>query len=93
MELELDVVWHSDETEVQQKLGIVFHYRDCEIRRLTFYNAELISPVQDEDEEAGSIYSKIHVNGDIFIIKMPYRELKQLIRKERNSDKVNNPSL
>lgn len=76
--IELPVFFHTDETASMIKLDIDCKISDNEIRPVTFYNIESISPYYDSLED-GMEYCKVYTASDYFIANITYKDLKQQV--------------
>ncbi len=57
MILELPIYHHTDGTRTLKGLGLDYQIEDCEIRPITFYHIDAISPYIDNSKEYGSIHT------------------------------------
>jgi len=78
IEIDLEVLWLTDELKPIQESGIYVPMEDCTTRIHTFY---LIAGIRPHDEKG---YCEILSNGDVFIIKEPYESVKQKIKNQMN---------
>lgn len=78
IELDLEVLWLTDELKPIQEAGMVVELKDCTTRIHTFYTIALIRP---HDEKG---YCELFSNNDVFIIKESYKSVKQKIKNQMN---------
>ena len=76
MKIEIDVFFHTDSTENLSNLGIDYDIQKCEVRRMTVYNVNAISPYLNTN---GMEYCSIHCNGSEFICVESYDTIKQMM--------------
>ena len=76
-EIELPIFHYTEKTDTLKKLGLDYKLSDCEIRYMTFYNINAVSPYLDEDKE----YCSIHSNGSEFICSLSYLKVKEKMCK------------
>lgn len=75
--IELPVLFNTDETTELNKVGVNYLYKDCEVKNVCIFTINYILKVIDDD---GLEYSKIGLNGDVFIVNMKYEELIKYIK-------------
>ncbi len=74
--LELDILFHTDETERLKEANLDYKLSDCDVKKITFYHINAIAPYQDDSlGELSSVFS----NGGEFICILTYNELKTII--------------
>lgn len=77
MKIKLPIFYHTDETTSLKSVGVDYQLEDCEIKEITFYNIDAISPNIEEDKEYCTIFS----SGDEFTCSLSYKEVEYLIDK------------
>jgi hypothetical protein len=75
--IELDVYFHTEETQSKKELGLPYNYIDCEVRRSLFFN---IDAVTTEISDNGVENCIIHSGGDNFSVPYEYKELKGILQ-------------
>lgn len=75
--IEIDILWHTDQTRSLDEMDIDYDLDDCEKRRITFYSIDAIIKRSDNTE-----YTNIYACGTMFVTKMNYSSLKKLIENE-----------
>lgn len=75
--IELPILFNTDETASLNKVGVNYLYKDCDVKDVCFFNITYIIKIIDDD---GLEYSKIGVNGDVFIVNMNYKALIEYIK-------------
>jgi hypothetical protein len=80
MELEIEVLWHTDDTKALAKSGVDYDPNELERRTMTFYNIDAISPHIWDDND----FCNIHAGGDAWIAAYNYEEVKQMIAEARH---------
>lgn len=83
MELELEVLWHTDDTRVLADTGIDFDVEELERKIITFYNIDVISPYKWDDYE----FCKINAGGETWISAYDYEGTKQRIAAARRLER------
>lgn len=78
IEIDLEVLWLTDELKPIQEAGMEVPINDCTTRIHTFYSIAAIRP---HDEKG---YCDVFSNGDVFTIKESYESVKQKIRNQMN---------
>lgn len=73
--LELDILFHNESTEVQNSIGIDYSLQDCDIRKVTFFHIDAVTPYIDNNIEYSSIFS----SGQVFTCVLTYREAVEAI--------------
>ena len=74
-EVELEVFFHTDETETSSEIGVDFDYADCDTRMMTFYNINGIYPHKNN----GITYCGVLCNGSEFICVQHYETVKKIL--------------
>jgi len=77
MEIELDILFHSDRTQSLEDCGLESNIEDCDIRSMTFYQINAIARCSDNEN-----YSIIHCNGDSYMCTDSYETLKNKINEK-----------
>lgn len=77
MKVKIPVFFNTDETLQLEDLGIESNLADCELRDVTFYNINYISPYLDKD----NTYTTIASNGTSFISPLSTDEVENLIEE------------
>lgn len=76
MELDIEVLWHTDETRVLNDSGIDVDVDDLERKTITFYSVDVISPYKwDKDH----MFCKINSGGEVWIAAYEYEDVKMMI--------------
>ncbi len=78
MEIEVNVLWHTDESSEAEKLGIDYYIEDLETRAVTFYRIDAISPCKSYPPYE---FTNIHSGGEKWIATVSYNEMKQKIKQ------------
>lgn len=81
MELDIEVLWHSDDTKALADLGMDFDIEDLITKVITFYSIDVISPYKWDDEH---MFCKINSGCETWIAACEYEELKEKIAKARH---------
>lgn len=76
IELDLEVLWLTDELKPIQESGMEVPLQDCTTRIHTFYMIALIRPHNEKG------YCELFSNDDVFIIKESYESVKQKIKNQ-----------
>lgn len=79
IEIEIPVLWHTDETRRFSDLDINYEVDDLEHRNVTFYRIDAVSPNKWDDKHT---FCNIHSGGEKWISPMTYEEIKRLIKME-----------
>jgi len=69
MQIELNILFHSDQTSQLKDIGIGYDLEDCETRKMMFYNINSISVYLDNGKE----YASIHANGTEYVCVDDYQ--------------------
>jgi hypothetical protein len=77
--IEIEVLWHTDETRQLADLELNFEAAKLEHRKMTFYNIDAISPNHWDEEND---FTNIHSSGDKWIAPYSYNFVKKLIEKK-----------
>lgn len=80
--IDLPILHHSDSTNSFKDLGIEYPLSECEIREITFYHINAISPYYDTKEDFE--YTSIHTNNTEFICTLPIDKVKIEIKLSQN---------
>lgn len=81
MILKLPIYHHTDGTRALKGLGLDYQIEDCDIRPITFYHINAVSPYFDNGKE----YSSVHTNDSEYTCPMTYKDIQEAIlvaRKE-----------
>lgn len=76
MELEIEVLWHSDKTKKLDEAGIDFDIDEVEWKTMTFYNIDAISPNLWDDTHT---FCNIYAGGEKWIACYTYEGVKDMI--------------
>lgn len=76
--LNLNILFNTDDTDKLSLLDLNVKLKDCEVREMTFYRIDAISPHFEGDENINQ-YCMIHSNADEFICVDTYDNVKQKI--------------
>lgn len=74
----LNILFHSDNTNALEDLGVESKMTDCEVREMTFFKINAISKFYDEKDNDRE-YCMIHANADEFICVDIYEDVMKLI--------------
>lgn len=80
MNLNLPILFETDNTCQLEVIGMDFKLSDCDIRETTFYYINAVSSYL----ENGINYTTIHSNGDGFICPLEKREVERLIQENKS---------
>lgn len=75
--IELDVYFHTENTQSKKELGLSYNYNECEVRRAIFFN---IDAMTTEISDNGVENCIIHSGGDSFSVPYGYKELKEIFQ-------------
>jgi len=77
MELEIEMLWHTDETRKLDELDQTYDVKLLENRTMTFYNVDAIAPnLWDKTHSFCSIWS----GGEKWISPYTYEQVKEMIK-------------
>lgn len=79
MELEIEVLWHTDETRKLNDAGMEFDPEDLERKTVTFYHIDAIAPDEWKFNGHRHEFAKIHAGGEIWISAYDYDTTKRMI--------------
>lgn len=83
MELDLEILWHTDKTIELDTVGMSFDIDETETRTVTFYHIEMIKPnYWDDNHEFCDIYS----GGDKWISPYTYEQVKEMIKNAKTNE-------
>lgn len=74
--IDLNVIWHSDETTLFNNTGVDYLLADCDERKARFFNINALAVYIDMD---GKKYTEIHANGTTYYTKDSIQEVTDLI--------------
>ena len=77
--IELEILWNTDETSSLEKLNIDFSFDDCNVKLATFYSIDAVLPVEIDKEKYD--YSKILSSGQVFIVRKPVKEIVKIVNE------------
>lgn len=80
MELEIEVLWHTEETRKLDDAGIDFNIDEVIWKTITFYTIDVISPNLWDKTHS---FCNIHAAGDKWIAPYTYEHVKQMIAKAK----------
>lgn len=83
MELEIEVLWHSDETRKLNEAGMEFDPNELERKTITFYHIDAIAPDIWKWKGVTHEFAKITAGGEVWISAYNYEETKQIIAAAR----------
>lgn len=75
MILELPIFHHTDATRSAKDMGLNYELEDADIRPMTFYHVNALSPYFEDGKE----YSSIHTNDSEYTCTMPYKAVREAI--------------
>ena len=78
IELDLEVLWLTDEQTKLEKAVVEIDFKDCDTKTHTFYCIAALRP----HEEKG--YCEVLCNNDLFTIKESYESVRQKIKNQMN---------
>ena len=79
-EIELEVLWHTDETKLMDDCGMDYDLDEVERRNLTFYGISHIKPNHwDDEHDFTTIYA---LCGEKYISPLKYDDLKKEIHEK-----------
>lgn len=84
--IELDVYFHTDETQGKRELNLPYNYNECEVRRALFFN---IAAITTEISDDGAENCIIHTGGDNFSVPYEYKELKKILQTHLSNESTN----
>lgn len=85
--IDFDIVFDNDKTSYKKENELDYALTECDVRTMTFYRIDAISPFIDDDEYKTE-YSYIHTSGDKFICVLTYDELKQALKAWKTSNAI-----
>lgn len=80
MELELEVLWHTDKTRKLYDAGMDFDIDEVGWRSITFYNIDVIAPNYWDDKH---VFCDIHSGGEKWITPFTYEQVKEMIAEAK----------
>lgn len=80
MMLEIECLWHTDETRQKEEAGMEYSSDELERRTMTFYNIDAISPNHWDKEHE---FCYIHAAGDKWIAAYDYETTGKLIEEAK----------
>ena len=83
MELEIEVLWHTDETRKLSDSGMEFDPEELERKTVTFYHIDAVSPDEWKFNGINYEFAKIHAGGEVWISAYDYEGTKQIIAAAR----------
>lgn len=78
--LEIEVLWHTDETRKLSEAGIDWSVDDCTWKTMTFYQISAIQPYDFDDNHTDMC--KIFSNNDYWIVPYTYDHVKKMIEND-----------
>ncbi len=85
VEIELEIMWHTDDTKQLSDLGIDYDIDEVETRKVTFYGISHIKTnIWDDTHEFTNIYA---LCGEQYISRLKYNDLKKEINRQINQQK------
>lgn len=75
--IELPIAFHTDNTQLLDRLDIDYNIEDAEIRQMQFYNISAIAPYYENRK----VFTKVYCNADVFICVLTYDEVANLLSK------------
>ena len=89
IELELDILWNTEQSKDLHKLGIDVSPDMLTTKKVTFY---YISAIEENDAFENYNFTTIYTESDFFISTLPYKKIKKLISEQlqRANDIHNN---
>lgn len=83
MVLEIEVLWHTDETKKLSNAGMEFDPDELERKTVTFYHIDAIAPDNWTWEGKVHEFCKINAGGEVWISAYDYESTKQIIAEAR----------
>lgn len=83
MELEIEVLWHTDETRKLSDAGMEFDPESLERKTVTFYHIDAIAPDNWKWDGVTHEFCKITAGGEVWISAYDYESTKQIISSAR----------
>lgn len=80
MELDIEILWHTDESRKLYDSGIEVDSDELERKTITFYSVDVISPYKWDDEH---MFCKITAGGETWIAAYEYEEVREMISKAK----------
>jgi hypothetical protein len=77
-QIELPIFHHSETSETLKNCGVNYLLEQCEVRPVTFFTMNAISPYYENREE----YSCIHSNGSEYICSLKKAKVLEIINKK-----------
>jgi hypothetical protein len=80
--IELEVLWHTDDTKTLQDCGMDFDIDEVETRKVTVYGiSHIIANNYDDNHEFTTLYT---LSGVDYLMPIPYEKAKQIIYQKLN---------
>ena len=76
MRLTVDIIFHNRNTRYKRDNDIPYLLSECDVKEMTFFNIDAISPYVDDDDLE---YTSIFIGKHEFQCILPIDELKPLI--------------
>lgn len=80
MELDIEILWHTEESRKLYDSGIDVDPDELERKTITFYNIDVISPYKWDDTH---MFCKITAGGETWIADYEYEDVRQMIAAAR----------
>lgn len=77
MQIELPILCHDTTSSSLQELGIKYNLSECDVKPMTFYSIDSVTPYKDGDFEGTHIFS----GNTIFICPIQYDKVKTLVHE------------
>lgn len=90
MELEIEVLWHTDETRKLADAGMEFDPNTLDRKTVTFYHIDAVAPDYWKWDGFEFEYAKIHAGGEVWISAYDYATTNGLISKAKTTDNATN---
>lgn len=86
-ELDIEILWHTDETKKLENSGVDVDPSELERKTITFYRVDVISPYKWDDD---NMFCKITAGGETWITPYEYEVVRSMIieaKRRCNTDK------
>lgn len=87
MELEIEVLWHTDETRKLYDAGMDLDPNELDRKTVTFYHIDAIAPEVWKWEGEEHEFAKIHAGGEIWISAYDYPQTRNMIAEAQRIER------
>ena len=77
----LPIYFHTDNSQIMADIGVKYDLEACEVRNVTFYHINLITPYKEDGSVLGTM---IHSNGDMFLTYLSPEQVEVIIHEWTN---------